>query len=153
MQRPALARGKGRQSRCGRRQAPLQRQHGRPGRHHLAGIEVDAFDPPAHWRQDRPIRQIGPRLVGIGPFGERIDGKRQTLRHSLAKIEGGAFVLDLVAIIGFEFDFFGFGRRALVFFHKAQVHRLVDLHGEILDAIEQRDSERAKRLSRTLIES
>ena len=28
-----------------------------------------------------------------------------------------------------------------------------DLHGEILDAIEQRDAERAKRLSRTLIES
>ena len=28
-----------------------------------------------------------------------------------------------------------------------------DLHGQILDAIEQRDPERAKRLSRTLIES
>jgi len=28
-----------------------------------------------------------------------------------------------------------------------------DLHGQIVDAIEQRDPERAKRLSRTLIES
>ncbi|MEX5339543.1 FadR/GntR family transcriptional regulator [Pseudomonas sp. I2] len=31
--------------------------------------------------------------------------------------------------------------------------KVFDLHGQILDAIEQRDAERAKRLSRTLIES
>ena len=69
--------------------------------------------------------------IGVGAFREGIDGECEGLGESFAKIEGGAFVGDFVAIIGGQLDFFVWpdffsGR------DKAQVDELVDADGEVL---------------------